>query len=953
MLRFSFISKNLRFYSIKHATKGPVKYTSTINLPKTRFPARLSAAKRLELERSLVETTFANAYMYQQEHNKDPQYILHDGPPYANGDLHIGHAVNKILKDITIRNQIAHGRKVHFMPGWDCHGLPIELKALASTGKKTGVEDPITVRKKSRRFALEAIERQKSEFRSWGILSNWDEKGGLYFTFNPDFICNQLKLFYNMYAKGLVYRDLKPVYWSPSSRTALAEAELEYDNNFVSPSVYTRFAIDTLPSSFKCENGQKLFAIIWTTTPWTLPSNQAICFNSNLEYSIVQLNASYGKDLYLIATKLIDEFVKTTGIDCEVKNNIAGADLIGCTYRHSLYPDAPSLPFFDATHVQDTKGTGLVHTAPAHGPDDFLICLAKNIPIKSLIDEDGVYNLDAPNFLRGKNVLKEGNKIVMEHLKDDIIYADVFTHSYPLDWRTKEPIILRASEQWFINTSLLKEKAVDEISNVKIYPRVNAEASRNTLRTQVMKRPYWCISRQRAWGVPIPVFYNSTSKEVICNEAILSHICDLVTAEGGIDFWWSKSVDELLPKSLLTNLNVDTKNIVKGLDIFDIWFDSGSTWSHALKDQQIADLYLEGYDQFTGWFQSSLLTSVAARESAPYKSIFVHGFTVDENGHKMSKSLGNVISPNDITKKFGVDTLRWWVASHGTQHMAITVSEKLLQQAADGISKIRLTLRFLNGVIGTKRGNDSQSKQHTSRLTYLNQYLLSKLVDFDQKINTLYASHEYNRVVANIQNFVANQMSSMYLHLIKDRLYCGSEAEIESIRFTMEKCYIILNKALWPIVPFLVEESWSYYDPKSAFYQQTFEPESTWKNDQIELIVETALEVKRLANQKSNFSKNSWLLAASVKCSNDGHFKMLQHLHQPHSNDNDANSDSELCEILQVQSVTLIKSCDPSSEVDVDLTEIEGTLCPRCRRYAVISANEICSRCCKVLETQK
>ncbi|XP_065359471.1 isoleucine--tRNA ligase, mitochondrial [Calliphora vicina] len=948
MLRIIRIPTISRYYSIKHAAKEPIKYTTTINLPKTKFPARLSAAKRQELENKLISTTFAQTYQYQNDNLKEPSYILHDGPPYANGDLHMGHAVNKILKDITIRHHVVKGQKIHYVPGWDCHGLPIELKALASTD--TSEKTPNNIRSKSRQFALDAIDRQRAEFRSWGILSDWHNNERLYFTFNPDFICNQLRLFLDFYKKGLVYRDLKPVYWSPSSRTALAEAELEYDANFVSPSVYVRFALKSLPPSIELEAQQKLFALIWTTTPWTLPSNQAICFNPNLEYSIVELKDDsknlLTKELYLIASSLIDDFVRNTKIECTVKQTVAGTDLIHCTYQHPIYGKENALPFLDASHVQDTKGTGLVHTAPAHGPDDFLICLSKNIPVKSLVNEEGIYNSDAPSYLKGKSVLKEGNDLVLQNLKDDVLYADTFTHSYPLDWRTKEPVILRASEQWFINTSELKEQAVKEIEKIEIYPRVNAEASKNALRTQVMKRPYWCISRQRSWGVPIPVFYDNNTRKVLCNEQILKHICNMVTKEGNIDFWWSKSIEELLPATLLKDLNVNISDVEKGMDIFDIWFDSGSTWSHVLKDQQIADLYLEGYDQFTGWFQSSLLTSVGARNSAPYKALFVHGFTVDEKGHKMSKSLGNVISPTDIRKTYGVDVLRWWVASHGTQHMAITVSDKLLQQSAENLSKIRSTLRYLNGVIG-ERSNITNCLAIDKQI-YLNRYLLNKLFDFEQEIFSLYDCYEYNRVVANVQNFVTNQISAIYVHLIKDRLYCGPPAEIEGIRTTLEKCYTVLSKALWPIAPFLVEESWSYYDASSPFHQHKIVSDSSWKNALVEEVVDTALNVKRLINQKAT-EKNSWLLNVSIKC-NEKDIELLKHL-QPRLEQ--PSTDSELCEILQVGSVTLHHCGDISSDFVIEIDKIEASLCPRCRRHAVLHENAICHRCNKVLELQK
>ncbi|KAM7356031.1 isoleucyl-tRNA synthetase, mitochondrial [Cochliomyia hominivorax] len=949
MLRFNRIPNILRYYSIKHATKEPIKYTNTINLPKTKFPARLTATKRQEIENKLIAEAFAQAYRYQDENLKEPSYILHDGPPYANGDLHMGHAVNKILKDITIRHRVVKGQKIHFIPGWDCHGLPIELKALALSNNE---KFPNIIRSKSRKFALDAIERQKAEFQSWGILSDWNNKENLYFTFNPDFICNQLQLFMDFYEKGLVYRELKPVFWSPSSGTALAEAELEYDNNFVSPSIYIRLVVTTLPPSIHLEKQQKLYAIIWTTTPWTLPSNQAICFNPNFKYSLVEISSETSglastNDLYLIASNLIEDFVNNTKIHCTVKQTIEGTELLHCTYEHPINENEKLLPFLDASHVQDTKGTGLVHTAPAHGPDDFVICLSKKISVKSLVNEKGEYNTDAPEYLIGKSVLKEGNDLVLEHLKNNVLYSDTLTHSYPLDWRTKQPVIIRASEQWFINTSELKEKAVSEIENIEVYPRVNAEASKNALKTQVMKRPYWCISRQRVWGVPIPVFYDKKTKKVVCNEMIIKSICNLVTKEGNIDFWWSKPIEELLPENLLEELDINVNDLEKGMDIFDIWFDSGSTWSHVLKEKQIADLYLEGYDQFTGWFQSSLLTSVGARNCSPYKALFVHGFTVDEKGHKMSKSLGNVISPTDIRIRYGVDVLRWWVASHGTQHMAITVSDKLLQQSAENLSKVRSTLRYMNGVVG-ERNISSNCSPLEKQASYLNRYLLHKLYDFDNEVFSLYNIYEYNRVVANIQNFITNQISAIYVHLIKDRLYCGAPNDIEDVRSTLEKCYFVLCKSLWPIAPFLVEESWSYYHASSPFYQHKIITDSSWRNSFVEDVVDTALNVKRIINQKST-EKNSWLLSVTIKC-NENNFDLLSQLQRSIGQ---SITDSELCEILQVGSVTLNKSSKLSSDFKIEINKIGNLLCPRCRRYVVLHENDTCSRCNAVLELQK
>ncbi|TDG50256.1 hypothetical protein AWZ03_003161 [Drosophila navojoa] len=939
MLRAVQFRLGIRLYSVKPVKKDAKKYTDTINLPRTRFPNRLSAAKREEQEREILDQKIASAYQYQEQHKRKPAFVLHDGPPYANGQLHMGHAVNKILKDITLRQRVAHGQQVNYIPGWDCHGLPIELKA---TSAAAGEQSALEIRQKSRAFALEAIESQKADFRSWGILASWQPEQ-IYLTFKPEFIANQLQMFYRLYERGLVYRDLKPVYWSPSSKTALAEAELEYDPKFVSPSVYLRFVLNGLPVA-EAAQGKQIFALVWTTTPWTLPSNQAICYNSSLEYVLVKLLDRDPNDLYLMASALIADFENSTQLKCEVVQRLPGSALKDCNYQHPIDTTQGKLAFFEAAHVQDTKGTGLVHTAPAHGPDDFLISLANKLPVKCYVNESGIYTEEAPEFLRGQSVLAQGNPLVLQHIADDVVHASQFEHSYPIDWRTKQPVIIRASEQWFINTDKLKAPAAAALERVQIYPRVNAESSKKALLTQLHKRPYWCISRQRAWGVPIPVLYKRDNNQVVLNGALIEHLCGLLRSEGSMDFWWSKSLEELLPDQLLKQLGCEAKELSKGNDIFDIWFDSGSTWSAVLKDQpqQVADLYLEGYDQFTGWFQSSLLTSIAARNCAPYKALFVHGFTVDEKGHKMSKSLGNVISPKQITKKYGTDVLRWWVASHGTQHMSITVSDKLMQQAAENLSKVRGTLRYLNGVIQQKEQKLSMSINDS----YLNKYLLHSLVEFEEEIEKLYNAYEYNRVVACIQNFIANQVSSIYVHLIKDRLYCGNKQELQDIRYTLTQCYRQLCKALWPIAPYLTEESWSYYEPTGGcFHEETVQAEKSWKNVQASQIVNEALDIKRLVNQQAG-DVNSWHLAVSIKCCSP---QQLEKLTALHGQLNVPVANSELCEILQVGSATVESELDSSMDTaKVTMKTLDATLCPRCRRYSIVE-HAICGRCSEIL----
>ncbi|EDV52202.2 uncharacterized protein Dere_GG15950 [Drosophila erecta] len=940
MLRIFKFRVGNRLYSVKAAKKDAIKYTDTINLPKTKFPNRLTAAKREEQERLVLEKKIAVSYAYQEQRLAEkgkPTFVLHDGPPYANGELHMGHAVNKILKDITLRQRVAHGQQVNYIPGWDCHGLPIELKATSTAQNQSAQE----IRKKSRAFALDAIRSQKEEFSSWGILANW-QKDNIYMTFQPEFIVNQLQMFYNLYEKGLVYRDLKPVYWSPSSKTALAEAELEYDANHISPSVYVRFAIS--PSSFDIKDKQ-IYALVWTTTPWTLPSNQAICYNASLEYVLVRLSDRNQDELYLMASALMADFEANTQLKCEIVQHLNGESLSKLSYNHPIDKEQANLPFFEASHVQDSKGTGLVHTAPAHGPEDFLVSLTQKIHVKCFVNEEGTYTKEAPDFLRGQSVLDQGNSLVLERIAEDVVHSSKLEHSYPIDWRTKKPVIIRASEQWFINTEKLKSPAADALEQVEIYPRANADASKKALLTQLQKRPYWCISRQRAWGVPIPVLYSRDSGKVVLNSTLIEHLCNLLRQEGSIDFWWVKSVEELVPANLLRELRCEAKDLVKGTDILDIWFDSGSTWSAVLGKDKIADLYLEGYDQFTGWFQSSLLMSIAARECAPYKALFVHGFTVDEKGYKMSKSLGNVISPKQITKKYGTDALRWWVASHGTQHMSITVSDKLLQQAAENLGKVRGTLRYLKGVIGEKQS--AEKLIPTSDKSYLNRYLLSELVEFESEVEKLYNAYEYNRVVAYVQNFIANQVSAVYVHLIKDRLYCGDDQEILAIRQTLSHCYQQLCKSLWPIVPFLVEESWSYYDTTyAAFHEQIVRTKPEWRDNKATEAINAAFGVKRLINQQAG-DVNSWHLAVTIKGKESGQLDLLRELHRPLG---EAFSNSELCEILQVGSVTLSQS--NNDDLAIALSTLQTSLCPRCRRYGLGDEQKTCQRCSNVMNAK-
>ncbi|XP_037298529.1 isoleucine--tRNA ligase, mitochondrial [Manduca sexta] len=584
-------------------------YSHTILTPNTNFPVRASNSIK---ERIYETAQFSALYNWQRTNLKGPEYVLHDGPPYANGDLHMGHAVNKIIKDINNRSQILKGNRVHYVPGWDCHGLPIELKALQKArkaSKDTNFTDPVNVRNIARKFALETVENQKKAFRSWGVMADWEKQ--CYLTLNKDYVQSQLRLFYDMYEKGYIYRALKPVYWSPSSKTALAEAELEYDSQHKSCEVYVAFNVDKPPEILHDKlNGKPLSAIIWTTTPWTLVANRAVCYNPQMKYSIVELSSRPG-DLYLVGSGLIEDLEKVLGVEIKRFMEFQGDKIAGATYRNRLVEG--SLPFLEGDHVTDAKGTGLVHTAPAHGPEDFLVALKYNMDVECNVDELGKYtNLDPG--LDGLPVLGEGQEAVITRLAESVIHRGVYVHSYPLDWRTKKPVIVRASRQWFIDTARLKEKALAALGSVAILPPSSSPQSRLGFRSQLEKRPYWCISRQRAWGVPVPALY--ANSDVIVHRSVIEKLCDLIETQG-TDVWWTCDVKQLLTDDVIKEYNIENEDVCKGKDIMDIWLDSGLSWSTL--GGRTADLYSEGVDQLTGWFQASLLTSLALNDAPPYK----------------------------------------------------------------------------------------------------------------------------------------------------------------------------------------------------------------------------------------------------------------------------------------------------------------------------------------------
>ncbi|XP_043496541.1 isoleucine--tRNA ligase, mitochondrial isoform X1 [Polistes fuscatus] len=951
-LKFTKSYKN-HIKNLHDAAKGKnnKKYSETVILPKTDFQLRLNGKKRVDMDKYLQEKCgFLNLYNWQREHLVGPDFVLHDGPPYANGDLHMGHAVNKILKDITMRYKIMKGQRVHYVPGWDCHGLPIELKAIKNLNIGNETLNPLEIRHKARIFAEDAIIKQREVFSSWGIMADWKETG-CYFTNRSSYIQNQLQQFINLYEKKLIFRDFKPVYWSPSSRTALAEAELVYNEQHESKCAIIRLQMCDVPLKLKRFTNDTIYALAWTTTPWTLVANQALAFSANSEYCLTE--DAHG-NFYIIAEALVKNIELKIGHLKSIAT-INGSELSDAKYLHPITKER--LPFLPGEHVTMNLGTGLVHTAPAHGPEDFLLALRYNIPVLSIVDHNGRYTEAAGLEFAGLKVLDEGTEKVLQHVNQDILHVEFIKHSYPYDWRTKEPVIIRASHQWFVDINSIKTKALEILDTIQLFPEKNRSSFLNSLYAQIIKRPFWCISRQRSWGTPIPALYFKNTGQVFTNREWINRLCDLIE-KNGIDCWWKFSTEELVGEKILNKFKLDKSNLKKGEDIMDIWFDSGISWSAILPEKK-ADLYLEGQDQLTGWFQSSLLTSVALQDSSPYKALFVHGFVVDENASKMSKSQGNIIHPDDITKgrksdksdseknAYGVDVLRWWVGSHGCQHTQIRATQEILQESKESIQKLRLILRFLLGVLNS---NTESQLVIDPKFLHLDWYMLHSLYHYNKQIQNLYDNYQYHNVCKLIKNWTTNDVSSIYCHLNKDKLYCDpitSPYRAATIK-VIDAILTVILRSIAPIVPHLAEEAWLHRTKNAnteyiPLHCTSYIVSEIWNQSQSIECIEAALCLRSKVSKLA--TRNTWELAATIMSTKED-YKLLSILQKEKE-----SSLSELCDILQVSKITLIEN-DALTETQVHLNPIDRQLCKRCRRHPENYGAEICERCINILDTK-
>lgn len=956
------------------ALTEPGSYKDTVNLPKTDFDMRANAVKR-EPE---LQKFWAEQQIYEQlsQNNPGDLFILHDGPPYANGALHIGHALNKILKDTINKYQLLQGRKVRYVAGWDCHGLPIELKVLQTLKPEERKQlTPLSLRQKAKGFALNAVENQLQSFKRYGIWGDWEHP---YLTLTPDYEAAQIGVFGQMVLKGYIYRGLKPVHWSPSSKTALAEAELEYPEGHTSRSIYAAFEVTSLSKELQMPLDPflgELGVAIWTTTPWTIPANLGVSVNPDLVYAVVEVGADFpSKFKYLIVAKdLIGRLSDLLGTTLTEKATMMGRLLEHCTYRHPLF-DRQSEILIGGDYVTTDSGTGLVHTAPGHGQEDYQVGLRYGLPLLSPVDDNGDFTEEAGQFA-GLNVLGEGNSTVIQALADagSLLKEEPYVHKYPYDWRTKKPTIFRATEQWFASVEGFRDAALAAIANVTWIPA----QGENRITPMVAERSDWCISRQRSWGVPIPVFYDEETGEPLLNEETIAYV-QAIVAEKGSDAWWELSVGELLPEQYRG------RAYRKGTDTMDVWFDSGSSWAAVLQQRDDlrypADLYLEGSDQHRGWFQSSLLTSVAVNGYAPYKTVLTHGFTLDEQGRKQSKSLGNVVDPMTVIEggknqkeepPYGADILRLWVSSVDYTN-DVPIGKTILKQMADVYRKIRNTARFLLGNLHDF--DPAKDAVPYEQLPELDRYMLHRITEVFNDVQDAFESFQFFRFFQAVQNFCAVDLSNFYLDIAKDRLYISA---VDSLR--RRSCQTILAiavenlaRAIAPVLCHMAEDIWQaipYPTPyKSVFEAGWVKLDSEWNAPELAGKWETLRQVRAEVNKVLEKARAEKEIGSSLEAKvllyvPDAQLRQTLAALNPSDSLASRNGVDELRYLFLTSQVELIDSPDrlsglkytsSSETLSVGVTDADGQKCDRCWNYSTHVGESydhplLCERCIPVV----
>ncbi len=910
-------------------------YNKTINLPKTEFSMRAGLPKKEpEILEKWAEMKVFDGIMEKNEGR--PLYILHDGPPYANGDIHLGHALNKSLKDFVVRSKNMMGFKSPYIPGWDTHGLPIESQVIKKYGNGVIKTSPVEFRKACREFALSYAANQSTQFQRLGVLGEWDKP---YLTLEPEFEAMQIRVFGEMAKKGYIYKGMKAVYWCPHDETALAEAEIEYHDDPCT-AVFVRFPLkDDKGKVFAATGLTEVDVIIWTTTVWTLPGNQAICLNPDLEYSIMEKD---GRG-YLLASELAEEVLKLGGIEgAKEVLRMLGSEF---EYMTALHPfmDRDSLMIV-GPHVNLDAGSGCVHTAPGFGQEDFEICKNyEGIPVNVCVDGKGVMTEAAGPVCAGLST-DDANIAILKHIEKtgSLFHKHKIVHQYPHCWRCKNPILFRVTEQWFCSVDGFKEAALEAIKTVKWYPAWGEER----ITSMVRDRSDWCISRQRLWGVPIPMFYCKKCGKAIIDDITVDAVARLFEKEGS-DAWYAMSAAEILPKGYTCACG--GTEFTKETDIMDVWFDSGSSHAAVLEtraDQRWpADMYLEGNDQHRGWFQSSLLTAVATRGAAPYREVLTCGMVVDGEGKKMSKSLGNGIAPEEIISQYGADILRLWVASADyTDDMRI--SPEILKQLSEIYRKIRNTARYM-------LGNLYDFDPAVDRVAYedmqeLDKWALVRLNEVVDAVNKSYDNYTYYLVFHAIHNYCVVDMSNFYLDVIKDRLYCedASGKLRRSAQSAMYKILESITLMLAPILSFTAEEIWQSMphdesaDPRSVNYNDIPKPEklSGVDMDKWGKILALRDDAKKALEESRLEKAIGSSLDAKVVLRRDKDYDF-------------AKSVEDMLPILFITSQVVVEKGEPACLV----LPAEGARCERCWTHCETVGSDtahptLCARCAAVVE---
>lgn len=917
-------------------------YGKTLNLPKTDFPMRANLPEREpEIEKEVFEDDLYEKMLKKNEGHES--FVLHDGPPYANGEIHIGHALNKILKDTIIRYKNLKGYYTPYVPGFDTHGMPTEKRAIEKLGLDRSKIPVSQFRDTCLDFARYYKDRQIEGFKRVGVLGDWKDP---YITYDPKCEARQLGVFYDMYANGYLYRGLKPVYWCTDCESALAEAEIEY-KDVDTTSIFVKFPVEDSKGLFDKEN---TYFVIWTTTPWTLPGNVGITIGGEFEYSIVKTNQ--GK--LIIATALVDNVMKEAGIEeYETIKTLSGEELEGVLCKH---------PFLDRTSrvvlgsddtivVELGTGTGAVHTAPGYGKEDYLCGLKNGLEIVVTVDGKG-YQTEGAGIFAGLKYDESNDKII-EWLEENkfLLKKQKINHSYPHCWRCKNPIIFRATEQWFCSVDKFKDEAIKAAETVKWIPSWGADRISNMIK----ERADWCISRQRTWGVPLPIYYcKECGKEYITKESIEK--LKTIFKGKGSNAWWDLTAEELMPEGAKCK-ECGCTEFVKEKDIMDVWFDSGSTHQSVLVERGLpypADLYLEGADQYRGWFQSSLLTSVAINGIAPYKQVLTHGWTIDKEGKKMSKSLGNGISPQDVIKEYGADILRLWVLSSDYQS-DVSLSKDILKQITEVYRKMRNTARYILG--NTSDFDPDKDMVSYNELQEIDKYALLRLNDLVRKCTESYDKYDFHEAYQAINVFCVTDMSSFYLDIIKDRLYTA-KANSKERRAAQTTMYIILDslvRMLAPLTSFTAEEIWKYMNKskneKVESVMLTTYPEvnSQYENEELRAKWEKIVKIKEIVSKKLEEARAEKIIGHSLNAkvtlfAEGDLYKFIK-------------ENKELLQTVFIISNLEVEENQRSNEekLGVKIEQAEGEKCERCWMYSTTVGEDkenptICHRCSEALK---